>query len=219
MTNLKTGTSVRLVLASASPRRSELISKLNIPFDIRESGVEEEEPSAISPWKAVQKIASQKALAVAHGLEEKVVLGADTVIDDDGILVGKPTDSHDAVSILQALRGRVHRVLTGVSVIDTRSGQGSQRTVSTIVRMREYSEEDIHAYVASGEPMDKAGAYAVQGAGGRLVASVEGCYNNVVGLPLCEVVRLLIPFGFPFDGEQAHCMMPNGTPCPRSMNR
>jgi septum formation protein len=143
-------------------------------------------------------VALAKALAVAAGLADRapaVVLGADTEVVLDGRLLGKPRDAADAARMLRALRGREHEVITGLAVVDLVPGGGAPRqetaSVTSRVRMAEYTEAEIEAYVATGEPLDKAGAYAVQGLGGRLVAAVDGCLTNVVGLPLTTTRRLL----------------------------
>jgi septum formation protein len=127
------------------------------------------------------------------------VLGADTEVVLDGQLLGKPRDAADAVRILRALRGRAHDVITGIALVEAGPPPGREETaaVCTRVAMRDYADEEIEAYVATGEPFDKAGAYAVQGVGNRLVAAVEGCLSNVVGLPVSTTRRLLAGWGFP----------------------
>jgi septum formation protein len=144
---------------------------------------------------AVARLALDKARAVAGRLGEGVVLAADTVVAIDGDPLGKPVDAEDARAMLRRLRGRRHEVITGVAVVDVASGRAERTAVSSQVTMADYGEPEIAAYVASGEPLDKAGAYAIQGAGGALVARYEGSYSNVVGLPLAETVRLLATFG------------------------
>jgi len=203
-----------LILASASPRRKELLSRLGYPFKILESGVPEDEPPGMTPWEAVQFLAALKADAVAEKLNRGIILAADSVIDLDGQILGKPADHADAVRILKELGGRTHRVVTGVCLLDLGSRRRSLFSVATKVNMEAYSDEEIDTYVDSGEPMDKAGAYAVQGLGGNLVSSVQGCYNNVVGLPLCEVVGHLASFGLPLDTHRVYCRLPSGEPCP-----
>ncbi len=205
-----------LILASVSPRRKELLSRLGYPFEVLESGVLEDEPPGMTPRETVQYLASLKADSVADTgtLEDGIILAADTVIDLDGRILGKPGDHGDAVRILKELGGRTHRVVTGVCLLTSCKRKRSLFSVATDVNMKAYSDEEIGVYVESGEPMDKAGAYAVQGLGGNLVASVQGCYNNVVGLPLCEVVRHLTSFGLPLDPHRAYCTLPSGEPCP-----
>jgi septum formation protein len=151
---------------------------------------------------AVARLALDKARAVAAGLGPAgagptVVLGADTVVTIDGQVLGKPADPEDARGMLRRLAGREHEVITGVAVLDAGSGRAQTTAVVSRVRMTGYGEADIEAYVATGEPLDKAGAYAIQGAGGRLVAGLEGSFSNVVGLPLAATARLLAAFGVP----------------------
>jgi septum formation protein len=144
---------------------------------------------------AAAALALDKARSVAARLGEGVVLGADTIVVIDGIALGKPADPADARAMLRRLRGREHEVITGVAVVDARSGRSQATAVVSRVRMAEYGEAEIDAYVATGEPLDKAGAYAIQGRGGALVAGLRGSFSNVVGLPLEETARLLAAFG------------------------
>jgi len=145
--------------------------------------------------EAVARLAFEKARAVAARVGAGVVLGADTVVTIDGDALGKPAGPDEARAMLRRLRGREHEVITGVAVVDAGSGRAERTAVTSRVRMADYGEREIEAYVASGEPLDKAGAYAIQGAGGVLVAGFEGSYSNVVGLPLEETARLLAAFG------------------------
>jgi septum formation protein len=133
---------------------------------------------------------------VARGLAQgAIVLGADTEVVLDGRLLGKPRDAADAARILKALRGRIHEVITGVALVEAPAGREETAAVTTRVRMGDYTDAEIEAYVATGEPLDKAGAYAVQGLGGRLIAQVDGCFSNVVGLPVTTTRRLLERWG------------------------
>ena len=144
---------------------------------------------------AVAALALAKAHAVATRVGEGVILGADTVVVVDGEALGKPIDPADARAMLRRLQGREHEVITGVAVVDARTGRSGARAVVSRVRMAEYGEPEIERYVATGEPLDKAGAYAIQGQGGALVAGLEGSFSNVVGLPLEETAGLLAAFG------------------------
>ena len=144
---------------------------------------------------AVARLALDKARAVAARVREGIVLGADTVVTIDGQALGKPADPEDARAMLRRLRGREHEVVTGVAVVDAATGRTAQTAVTSRVRMGAYGEPEIEAYVATGEPLDKAGGYAIQGIGSALVAGYEGSYSNVVGLPLIETARLLATFG------------------------
>lgn len=133
---------------------------------------------------------------MARGLAQgAIVLGADTEVVLDGRLLGKPRDAADATRILKALRGRIHEVITGVALVEAPAGREETAAVTTRVRMGGYTDAEIEAYVATGEPLDKAGAYAVQGLGGRLIAQVDGCFSNVVGLPVTTTRRLLERWG------------------------
>lgn len=204
-----------LILASASPRRKDLLARLALPFQIVESGIDENISIGDSPSAAVFCLAIRKAESVAKSRTRAIVLAADTVIDFRGTLLGKPTDKAHAKEMLRMLRGRTHAVLTGIAVLGRGATVKLGRVVSTEVRMRSYSESVIEEYVESGEPFGKAGSYAIQDDGARLIESICGCYNNVVGLPLCETVTLLKTAGVPFAGDGRICQLPTGEPCPR----
>jgi septum formation protein len=188
--------SPRLVLASASPRRLELLGRLGVAFTVRPSGIPEEHP-ALAPAAAIAAVALAKARAVARELDAPAVaLGADTEVVVDGRLMGKPRDAADALRILRELRGRTHEVITGLALVAAGAG-GREETASVTSRVTIAAcpDRELEAYVATGEPMDKAGAYAVQGAGARLVERVDGCYTNVVGLPVTTTRELLVRWG------------------------
>lgn len=173
----------RFILASGSPRRKELIRAVVPVFDIIPADVSEVIPDGTPPRLACMYNAFKKALDVAERIEEGFVIGADTIVYDRRIL-GKPADEEDAVRMLRSLRGRTHQVMTGVSLI---SGDGKARRVFydvTDVTFGEYSEEEIRTYVRSGEPMDKAGSYAIQGSWSSHVTAVKGSLSNVIGLPM-----------------------------------
>jgi septum formation protein len=181
-----------LVLASASPRRQELLARLGIPFAVEPSHIPELHPPG-PPAAALATVALAKARAVAGRWTagRAVILGADTEVVLDGRYMGKPRDAADAVRILSALSGRTHEVITGVALVEAPPGREATATVTTHVTMTAATQEEIAAYVATGEPFDKAGGYAVQGLGARLVARVDGCLSNVVGLPVETTRRLL----------------------------
>ena len=184
--------SVQLVLASASPRRRELLRSRGIDFVVMPSDIPETPQPNETPATFVQRMAREKAEAVARGLgTDAWVLGADTVVVVDDDILGKPRDSEDACGMLRRLSGRVHEVLTGVALIAPNRSVQSSFHVVTRVEMKRLSTEDITRYVESGEPMDKAGAYAIQGGAAPFVARVVGSYSNVVGLPLDEVCAVL----------------------------
>jgi septum formation protein len=190
-----------LVLASASPRRTELLNRVGIAHEVRVSGVPEEadRPGA-RPSDVAEAHAAEKALNVASEHRGTLVLGADTVVVVDDEVLGKPEDEADARRMLRRLSGRGHEVITAVALV---LGEESSAAVEllalehvvTRVRFRALRDEEIEAYVASGEPMDKAGGYGIQGRGALLVSGVEGCYFNVVGLPLSRTWELLSALG------------------------
>jgi septum formation protein len=192
---------LRLILASASPRRRELLARLELPFEVWPSGTEEPIASGVAAPALATGLARMKAWSVADqmraaGPAPAVILGADTLVVVAGRPLGKPGSRDEARQMLRLLRGRGHDVVTGVALLALADGREIVESVTSHVVMRDYGEAEIDAYVATGEPDDKAGAYAVQGIGGRLVARVEGCLTNVVGLPLGTTARLLRAFGF-----------------------
>jgi septum formation protein len=191
---------LRLILASASPRRRELLGRLGLPFETWPSGAEEPLAPGVPGFTLAAELARMKARHVADqvraaALTPAVVLAADTLVVVDGRPLGKPTSRDDARHMLRLLRGRGHEVVTGVAVLGLPDGREMAEAVTSHVVMRAYGDAEIDGYVATGEPDDKAGAYAVQGLGGRLVARVDGCVTNVVGLPLGTTARLLRAFG------------------------
>ena len=181
-----------LVLASGSPRRRHLIRALDIPIEMRIPLDEEDTPyEGEPPERYVTRVALDKVRSVGAEMDDAVVLGADTAVVVDRDVLGKPVDKEDASRVLQRLRGRGHTVVTGVVALDARSGRWHSATKTTAVTMRQFSDDEIAAYVASSEPLDKAGGYAVQDEVFRPTSAVHGCYLNVVGLPMCEVAPLL----------------------------
>ena len=210
-----------LVLASASPRRQDLLRNAGIAFTVQAADIDETPLPGESARGCAERLAREKALTVWRTRPQDVVLGADTIVIVDETILGKPADSDDATRMLRLLSGRVHSVITGVCVVQTvanrqlpvasedRSGHSAQRPVSfevlrtetrelrtasetTLVTMSELSDDEIRDYVASGEPMDKAGAYAIQGRASRWIPRIEGDYSNVVGLPVALVYRMLV---------------------------
>ncbi|MCH8206820.1 MAG: septum formation protein Maf [Chloroflexi bacterium] len=185
-----------VVLASGSPRRRELVRALDLDVKLVDSpGDETPRVPGETPGDFVVRQSLDKARAAADGIADAVVIGADTTVALDGRLLGKPADKAEATEMLRALRAREHRVLTGVTVLDAASGRRLSTSKATTVLMRAYSDDEVEAYVASGGPMDKAGAYAVQDERFRPAAEVRGCYLNVIGLPLCELAQLLDAMG------------------------
>jgi len=181
---------MRLILASQSPRRRELLREIFSEFEVIPSEVDETlEPGPIE--QAVVSLALRKARAVAARATQGVVLAADTVVVIDGMVLGKPADPEEARGMLRRLRGREHQVITGVAVVDAATGRAESTAVVSRVVMAAYPDATIAAYVASGAPFDKAGGYAIQDLGGTLVDGVVGSYTNVVGLPVDATRRLL----------------------------
>jgi MAF protein len=177
-----------LLLASASPRRRELVRLLGRRYKVTSADIDETPDEGESPERLTGRLATTKALAVARRTEATggIVLAADTVVVLDGTILNKPADQHEALLMLTGLRGRDHRVLTGVAVA-VRGQLAWASTVETIVWMREYTLPEIARYIGSGLPLDKAGGYGIQDGAFRPVERIDGCYPNVVGLPLCEV--------------------------------
>ena len=205
----------RLILASGSPRRFELLSTLGLPFTVVTSGVDETVEDESDPAAMVVHLAERKAAVVARTQGEGLVIGADTTVVLEGLVLNKPIDDADARRMLRLLRDRTHEVWTGVVVLDAASGRLETGAVRSLVRMRGYTNAEIGAYVATGEPLDKAGAYAIQGGAGVFVAEIEGCYANVVGLPLCELTSLLGRYRVVISVDGPVCTLPNRRPCPR----
>ncbi|KJD46138.1 Maf family protein [Paenibacillus terrae] len=189
----------RIILASTSPRRKELLSFLRLPFDVMPSHADESTPESWTPQQIVETLAVRKAEVVvsiaSQSEEDGLVIGSDTIVVLDGLVLGKPVDHADAVRMLTALQGRTHRVFTGVACIYTATGKTLVSHRQTEVTMKPLSHEQIVAYVNTGEPSDKAGAYGIQGLGATLVESIQGCYFNVVGLPLSLLSDMLSEFG------------------------
>ncbi|MGX8698675.1 MAG: Maf family protein [bacterium] len=184
---------MNLILASKSPRRTELLSLLGVPFTVVPSAHEEPVNPALPPEAAVRHIALMKGREVAARQPESLVLAADTLVFLDGAPLGKPRDPADAARMLRALSGREHLVITGIALL--RAGAERTEAEVTRVRFRPMTEREIAWYVATGEPLDKAGAYGIQGRGAIFIEGIEGDYCNVVGLPLCRTARALAAEG------------------------
>ena len=182
-----------LILASESPRRRELLKELGVDYDVRVSGTDEttENPD-LTPEALAEELALKKANAVAAGQPGGIILGADTVVTLDGRIYGKPADSQDAVSVLGELRNKTHTVVTAVAVVNIDAGMSSVIHEATQVTMRDYTDDEIATFVATGNPMDKAGSYALQDPGFHPGAEVSGCYTSAIGMPLCRVSELLM---------------------------
>lgn len=182
-----------LVLASASPRRRDLLHSVGIRFAVVPSNVPEDEIPGETPEEHVIRLSLEKARDVAMQSEVsgRWFLGSDTIVLRDEDILGKPGSPEEAFAMLQSLSGRSHQVVSGYALFDRETGIEEAGAVTTTVNFKELNGEEINGYIATGEPFDKAGAYAIQGVGAFMVKNIQGSYTNVVGLPLCEVVELL----------------------------
>lgn len=183
-----------LVLASASPRRRKLLGLLGLAFDARAARIEEKPHPGESPVTAMQRFAREKAAAVSIEIAvngRSIVIGADTMVVLDGEMLGKPRDAAEAIRTLRRLRGREHQVYTALSILATPAAKPLECLARTLVPMRRYTDQEIDCYVRSGDPLDKAGAYAIQNTSFRPVTKLTGCYANVMGFPLCHLTRQL----------------------------
>ena len=176
----------KLILASASPRRARLLRLLDIPFEVAPSNASEVLDTVLPPAEHVREIAQRKTQAVAHRFDRAIILGADTVVALEDAIFGKPNDARHAADMLARLSGKTHQVYTGLALTDTETGQTLTEVAMTYVTMRVLSAEDIARYVATGDSLDKAGAYGAQGRASAFIQSVSGCFYNVVGLPLAS---------------------------------
>jgi septum formation protein len=185
-----------IILASASPRRSELLRQVGVSFKVYPPDVDEKLDPEIKADELVQSLAYKKAVNVAQKLKGSggIIISADTVVVKDGIL-GKPSDEGEAFSMLKSLQGKWHSVITGLTVIDSRNFKHVSGSEKTRVKFRKLSDDEITSYIKTGEPMDKAGSYGIQGKGALLAEKIEGCYFNVVGLPLARLSLMLKEFG------------------------
>lgn len=185
---------MRLILASRSPRRRELLRQAGFDFDVRPSTAEETAAPGETPEEFARRAAREKALEVAASAPpESLVLGADTVVVADGEILGKPANASDAARMLRLLSGVTHRVITGVCIVRAPDRVEALAHETTFVTFRSLDNDELQDYLAGGEPFDKAGAYGIQGLASKFVTRVEGCYFNVVGLPVALVYELLKP--------------------------
>lgn len=179
-----------LILASASPRRRELLSRMGLDFVVQTATCDE----TLDPFASPEDEAARLSLLKAHAVlprcnEDDVIIAADTIVVCDSLMMGKPHSESEAFSMLQRLSGREHKVMTGLTVLSSKHRETV--TITTGVRMRQLSDEEIRAYIATGEPMGKAGAYAVQGLAAMFITGIDGDYYNVVGLPVCTLTTIL----------------------------
>src|SRR5260221_2608835 len=188
---------MKLILASSSSRRAEILANAGLPFSVLSSAVDESPYPGETPAALVQRLANAKAdLVTARAVGPAIVLGADTVVVLDDKILGKPRSTEEARHMLQQLSGRTHSVVTGVALVRLPDGERRQFIESTLGHFRPITEEEIASYLATEEPYDKAGAYAIQGQAGRYIPRIEGCYFNVVGLPLARVLTELNSLGW-----------------------
>lgn len=184
-----------IILASTSPRRSQLLSCLELSFIVIPSHADEQVPESFTPEQVVHELSSRKAESVYTSLEsmhsDAVIIGSDTIVVRDGIILGKPQDVEEAANMLTSLQGRSHQVWTGVTCLDGSTGEKHIAHCVTTVTMKSLSESEIQAYASSKEGLDKAGGYGIQGLGASIVTGIEGCYFNVVGLPLSLLSDML----------------------------
>lgn len=213
-----------LLLASASPRRQELIALLGHPFAILPAHVDEESIVDPDPVANTQAIARLKGQTVAtmlprtangHYAKETIIVAADTTVVIDGRLLGKPATPAEATAMLRLLRGRTHAVHTALMLIDTRNGREVEAVQTSYVTMRAYSDAEIAAYIATGDPMDKAGAYAIQHPIFRPVSELAGCYTGVMGLSVCQLIQMLCAWDVPVAARETAVVQAHQQyPCP-----
>lgn len=214
---------MRLILASQSPRRQRLVQLLGYPVTVQVADVDESSVTDPDPAVNVVKTAVLKATTIHHRLQERsapsLIVAADTIVALDRQMLGKPVDAADAWQMLAALRNRQHEVHTGLVVLDVQSGQMVSRVNTAVVTMRDYTNEEMAAYVASGDPLDKAGAYAIQHPVFQPVANMAGCYTAVMGLSVCELITVLDSLDLPRRADltavyHAHEVADRHYPCP-----
>jgi septum formation protein len=185
----------RLILASRSPRRFELLKQVGLDFDIIPSGIEEDYIRGEPPIKHVLRLAEAKALDVGNRYPDRWVIAADTIVYVDHSILGKPRSREEAKKMLRRLSGKEHQVLTGFSVRHLEKGKGDREAVRTVVKVKKLTQAEMEWYIRTGEPFDKAGGYAIQGMGSFMIESIRGSYTNVVGLPICELIQTLSRLG------------------------
>ena len=205
----------RLVLASGSPRRREFLRLLGLSCDVVTAEIDEAPWPHEDPVEMVRRLSLEKARAVAGRVTAgALVIGADTVVVCDGQMLGKPRNADEARQMLRALRGRTHWVHSGVSVVDAGGGSEISTATTSAVLMRGYSDDEIERYIESGDPFDKAGAYAIQHSEFHPVDAIDGCYASVMGLPLCHLAAALAAFNAPLAlNAAAVCRQVTGHPC------
>lgn len=197
-----------LILASRSPRRQELLQRLGVPFQVVTADIDEAQQPGEPPTVLVQRLAREKALAVAARLPGRPVLGADTIVVLEGEVLGKPVDADEAAAMLRRLRGRPHTVCSALYACNPATGRQAAALNQSQVWMRPYRDDELAAYVASGDPLDKAGAYAIQHPVFAPVERIEGCFSGVMGFPLGDVAQTLRAIGVAVPGEAGAACQP-----------
>lgn len=186
---------MKIVLASSSPRRKQLLKQMGLKFDIITSNIEENIPQGLEIERIPEELAYNKAIDVASRVKQPaIIIGADTVVIKDGIL-GKPKDKEEARQMLYRLQGQTHRVITGLALVNQQTGEVQKGYEKTLVEMAPLTIREIEYYVKTGEPMDKAGGYGIQGLAGIFISGIQGCYFNVMGLPIHRLWNMLKNFG------------------------
>jgi septum formation protein len=205
----------RLILASGSPRRRELLGLTGLAFELTVVDRDETPRPGELPTAYAVRMSQDKAQAALQIIDgEALVLASDTTVADGSIILGKPADPDEARVMLRQLRGRTHQVITAITVIETSTGRSVTEAAITDVPMRCYTDAEIEAYIASGDPFDKAGSYAIQNTNFHPAAFLRGCYANVVGLPLCHLVRVLSAFGVqPYTDVPLLCQRAHAYTC------
>ena len=204
----------KFILASNSPRRKDLFGLFGWPFEVLPAAIDETQRLGEDPAQFVKRLACEKAQKVAEQ-NTGLVIGADTIVVDGSEILGKPADDDEAVKMLRQLSGRTHQVYTGIAIIDSQTKKAFNTVSQTDVTMRNYSDDEIQAYVATGDPLDKAGAYAIQHEGFNPVAALDGCFASVMGLPLCLLSQGLLEFGVkPPADLQERCQEALNFTCP-----
>lgn len=202
-----------IVLASQSPRRQQFLRELGVPFTAHAADIDERTQPGETPTDMVQRLSTEKAAAVAQHYPAALIIAADTIVVLDGTVLGKPADAADARRMLANLRGRAHYVHSAVSLLQPKSNRRFSALSSVTVRMRNYTDDEIDAYIATGDPLDKAGAYAIQNRQFAPVACWEGCYASVMGFPLADVALGLAQFGINLPNIATVCSAVSGVGC------
>lgn len=184
-----------IILASASPRRKELLTNIGLKFQVIPSSIEENPGEAFS-YEKIEQVAREKAMDVVGKVDyPAIIIGSDTVVTIDNKILGKPEDENDAFNMLRLLSGRTHKVVSAIAVHDSETGKTKTASVTSEVEFRELTDREIRAYINTGEPFDKAGAYAIQGKAGTFVRAIKGCYSNIVGISVFKLAEMLKEFG------------------------